>query len=94
MVNGTEEEARAYLDRGFAYYEKGDYDLAIEDYTEAIRLRPEYASFYWFRGDAYLKKGDYDRAVEDYTEAFRLDPKDYLRERLEEAEAARKKAQG
>ena len=65
----------AYNNRGNAYGDKGDYDRAIADYNEAIRLDPKYASAYYNRGIAYDDKGDHDRAIADYDEAIRLDPK-------------------
>ena len=66
---------QAYSNRGLAYYEKGDLDRAIADYSEAIRLDPKYAYAYNNRGNAYYDKGDHDRAIADYSEAIRLDPK-------------------
>jgi tetratricopeptide (TPR) repeat protein len=66
--------ASAFSDRGVIYHEKGDYDRAIADYTEAIRLDPKYSNAFYNRGYAYEKKGDYDRAIADYTEAIRLVP--------------------
>ena len=69
------EVAEAYYGRGCGYGEKGDYDKAIADYTEAIRLDPKFATAYYGRGVAYGEKGDYDKAIADYTEAIRLDPK-------------------
>jgi tetratricopeptide (TPR) repeat protein len=64
-----------YNARGIAYKRKGDYDRAIVDYDEAIRLDPNNARAYSNRGNAYADKGDYDRAIADYDEAIRLDPK-------------------
>ena len=69
----------AYNNRGNAYQAKGDYDRAIADYTEAIRLDPKFADAYYERGAAYSAKGDYDRAIADYTEAIRLNPKIHVR---------------
>ncbi|MDR1252107.1 MAG: tetratricopeptide repeat protein [Treponema sp.] len=66
--------AKAYNDSGNAYYDKGDYDRAIADYTQAIRLDPNFAEAYFNRGDAFDEKGDYDTAIADYTQAIRLDP--------------------
>jgi tetratricopeptide (TPR) repeat protein len=52
-----------------------DYDRAIAEYNEAIRLDPTLAAAFDARGDAYYYKGEYDRAIADYSEAIRLDPK-------------------
>src|SRR5262245_60141239 len=54
---------------------KRDYDGAIAEYSEAIRLIPANALAFFGRGLAYGRKGDHDRAIADYSEASRLDPK-------------------
>jgi Tfp pilus assembly protein PilF len=54
---------------------KGDFDRAIANYDEAIRLDPKYVNAYNNRGNAWHEKGEYDRAIVDYTEALRIDPK-------------------
>ena len=64
----------AYHNRGKAWSEKGDYDKAIADYNEAIRLDPKFAIAYHNRGGAWGSKGDYDKAIADYNEVIRLDP--------------------
>jgi len=65
----------AYFNRGDAWYEKGEYDKAIADYTEVIQLNPKNLNAYLIRGDTWLEKGEYDKAIADYTEVIRLDPK-------------------
>lgn len=67
--------AFAFYKRGNAYSQKGDYDRAIQDYDQAIRLNPGHAIAFSNRGVAYARKGDYDRAIQDYNQAIRLDPK-------------------
>ncbi|MGH6825724.1 caspase family protein [Methyloceanibacter sp.] len=63
----------AYNVRGYAYQWKGDYDRAIADQEQAIKLDP--SDYYYFaRGNAYLAKGDYDRAISDFNKAIKLDP--------------------
>jgi len=66
--------AFAFYRRGNGYYEKRDYDRAILDYDEAIRLNPSHANAHSNRGVAYARKGDYDHAILDYDEAIRLNP--------------------
>ena len=51
-----------------------EFDNAIADNTEAIRLNPQYVRAYCSRGTAYGLKGDFSSAVADCTEAIRLDP--------------------
>src|SRR5438552_956098 len=53
----------------------GEYDKAIADYDEVIRLDPKDVFAYIYRGCAYERQGDYDKAIADYDEAIRLDPK-------------------
>jgi tetratricopeptide (TPR) repeat protein len=69
-------EAAAFLESGEAAYDNGDWDKAIADLTEAIRLDPNDAIAYYNRGILYYKKNDCDSAIADYTEAIRLDPND------------------
>jgi tetratricopeptide (TPR) repeat protein len=68
-------DASAYSARGFRYRDKGDYDRAIADYDQAIRINPKQASAYTNRAAAYNFKGAYDRAIVDLDEAIRIDPK-------------------
>ena len=63
-----------YNNRGVARESLEQYDLAIADYSEAIRIDPKYALAYRNRGDVWYAKKDYDLAIADYTEAIRLDP--------------------
>lgn len=51
-----------------------EYDRAIADYSDAIRLKPDYAEAYNNRGFAYYLKGDGARAIADYTRAIELRP--------------------
>jgi len=66
--------AATYWGRGWAYYEKGEYDKAISDFTEAIRILPKDWGGYWCRGKACRAKGDCDKAISDFREALKLDP--------------------
>jgi tetratricopeptide (TPR) repeat protein len=66
--------AFAFYTRGNAYNEQREFDRAIEDYNEAIRLNPRHANGFSNRGVAFTQKGEYDRAIESFNDAIRLDP--------------------
>ena len=63
-----------YYSRGWDFYNRQDYDRAISEYNEAIKLEPDNATYYFARGVAYLDTNDYDKAISDYNEAIRLEP--------------------
>ena len=65
----------AYNNRGFAWRGKGDYTLAIADYTKAIKIDPNYAEAYFNLGYAWLRKGEYDLAIGDCTRAIAINSK-------------------
>jgi tetratricopeptide (TPR) repeat protein len=56
----------------------GDFDRAIVDYTEEIRLDPKSAKAYAGRGEIWRLKGDLDSALADQDQAVQLEPKDGL----------------
>jgi len=56
---------------------KGDFDNAIEDFKEAIRLDQNYAEAFNNLGRAYLtrgEKGDVEQAIENYDIAIGINP--------------------
>ena len=63
----------AYNGRGCAWGAKKEFDKAIADFAEAIRLDPKLAVAYHNRGNAWGAKKEFDKAIADYTEAIRLD---------------------
>src|SRR6266436_3543653 len=71
--------ARAYSNRGAAHYDKSEFDNAIADFSEAVKIDahvvPAYfALAYSRRGLASAEKKDYDQAIADYSEAIKLNP--------------------
>lgn len=65
----------AYNLRGSAYYDKGEYDIAIADFDDALRFGPPSGTILHNRGNAYRGKGDFTKAIADYDAAIRLEPK-------------------
>ena len=62
--------AWAYANRADAYRLKGQTDLAIADYDQAIQLEPHRSINHHNRGLAYQDKGDLDRAIANYSQAI------------------------
>jgi tetratricopeptide (TPR) repeat protein len=71
-----EQSDRAF-ERGLEASGRHDYDLAIAEFSEAIRLQTNYSMAYYNRGNVYGDKGDYDKAIADYNDAIRFEP-DYI----------------
>jgi len=65
-----------YINCGKDYANKGQYDLAIDEYNKAIELNPQELYAYLKRGDSYLKKSQYDLALSDYSKVIEIDPRD------------------
>src|SRR6266511_3731541 len=63
--------AEAFNNRAIGYRLKGEYDRAIADYDQAIKLKPS-AEAYFNRGNAHLGKSHYDHAIDDYNQAIKL----------------------
>lgn len=68
----------AFRSRGVAYYRRGDYDRALADLAESIRLAPAVAGLYGDQANVYYFKREYSRAVAGYDMALQLDPNDAL----------------
>ncbi len=64
-----------HYERGNAFVRSGDFNRAIESFSKALRLNPNYDDALIGRGVALCKKGDYENAMADLSEALYLDPK-------------------
>jgi tetratricopeptide (TPR) repeat protein len=74
VIPSNPKDARSYQIRGFAYSALGQYDLALEDYSSAIRFAPAFSDHYRDRAYVYEKLGQYDKALEDFNAAIHLSP--------------------
>ncbi len=68
--------AEGYNRAGVEHFEAGRVEEAIAQYSEAIRLDPEFAAALYNRGQAYFTLGHFDKAVPDFTRAIDVDPTD------------------
>jgi len=74
MVAQYPNQAGAYLGRGLVLTNVNQLDEAIVDYTQALKLDPQYAVAYYNRGIVYAGQGKLDEAIADYTQAIEIDP--------------------
>jgi tetratricopeptide (TPR) repeat protein len=77
LIDGNaspQDRAIAYSNRGLLWFNQKDYESAIADYNESLKLKPNDQDVIGKRADAYRDKGDHDRAIEDYSLAIRLAP--------------------
>lgn len=70
----TNPSTRAFINRGNLWLERQEFDIAIGDFTEAIKLDPSETVAFAARGTVWIKKKAYDKAIADLNEAVRLDP--------------------
>ena len=77
-MNSTGSNVRevSYMKRGETYYQLGQLDLALADYTQAIKINPKSALAYNNRGFVYDAKKEYARGLADYAQAIAIDPAD------------------
>ena len=66
--------ARAMVNNGHTYYDKGRYDNAIAAYDLAIRLRPGFARASYALGKILSKQRRYKEAVRAFNQALRGEP--------------------
>ena len=65
-------EAEVGNDRGIAYSENGEHNLAIATFDKTIELQPDYMDAHYNRGLAYMRKGEVDKALADYSGAIQF----------------------
>jgi len=70
---GEENTAPIYNGLGYTYFAQEQYDLAIRQYKEALKSKPEYVTAMNNLAHAYEKKNLTAQALEMYEEALKLD---------------------
>ncbi|MDE0014529.1 MAG: tetratricopeptide repeat protein, partial [Candidatus Poribacteria bacterium] len=70
-IKANLEVAGTYHNKGYTCYREGEYEKAIANYSEAIKLDPKNAKVYVDRGNAYSKKCDIDLDIADSAEVIR-----------------------
>lgn len=70
----AENKALVYNALGFAYAAQEQYDLAIRQYKEALKIEPEYVTAWSNLGFSYEKKGLDAAALDAYQEVLKREP--------------------
>ena len=68
--------AKQLYQQGLTNYKNSEYKQAINLFSQAIRINPEYSSAYNLRGDAYYNLGNYEKSQQDSSAAIRNNPND------------------
>ena len=66
--------AAVYQGRGYAFAKNQQFQEAIQDYTEALKLKSNDPRIYEQRAAVEMKMYDYDKALADYSELIKLKP--------------------
>jgi tetratricopeptide (TPR) repeat protein len=66
--------AAVYQQRAYAAATNQQFQDAVNDYSEAIKINPEDARIYEQRAAVEMKLNDMDKALTDYSEAIKLKP--------------------
>ncbi|XP_055983454.1 tetratricopeptide repeat protein 32 [Sorex fumeus] len=66
--------ATAYNNRGQIKYFRVDFDDAMDDYTAAIEVQPDFEVPYYNRGLILYRLGYFDSALEDFKKVLDINP--------------------
>ncbi len=65
-----------YMLRAMSYEKLGKFDLAIQDWTNLLKRKPDDPFYLSERADLYSKIGKYDQAIKDYGKSIALNPRE------------------
>jgi protein O-GlcNAc transferase len=75
LVFGCSRKTDNYYNKlGTNYLNNGQYDYAINAFTNALKLNPSNAEVHFNLGRAYKRKGMDDKAKAEFSISFRIDP--------------------
>jgi tetratricopeptide (TPR) repeat protein len=64
------DRAATLTNRGIIFMALKDYENAIQDYSSALKLKPEFGEIYVNIGNVYYLRKVFDKAIEEYTSAI------------------------
>jgi Lipoprotein NlpI, contains TPR repeats len=63
-----------WIEKGIASDEKGFYNRAVREFSQAIETNPQEPKGFWYRGNTYHRSERYELAMADYNQAIEIDP--------------------
>ena len=67
--------ALAFRNRAISYFPRREFDLALADLEESLRLDPDNAASIETRGEVFARQGRCDKAIDDFAKAMQIDAK-------------------
>ena len=74
ILDKSPADQRAISCRCWAYMAVGNYDRALKDAEEAVRLNPNTAAWMNNRGEVHIKRKEYDKAITEFTNILAATP--------------------
>ncbi len=74
-MNVKGQSAKRHYKAGVDFIESKKFEFAIDEFTKAIEVDPDYTKAYVKRGKLYDKAGNKDAAIEDFSKAVVFEPK-------------------
>lgn len=75
-IKGNPKDAVSYINRAFEYFQQGEYERSVADYSKAVELDPARADAFQGRAWAYLKMGKADLGLADVERSLQIKPDD------------------
>ena len=73
---GKSSSSQTYFDLGVRYFLAGDGQRAVDAFSRAVKINPDYADAYFNLGNAYMLLSRWAEAGRAYNRALSLNPKD------------------
>jgi Flp pilus assembly protein TadD len=72
-----QESVKKLFDSAYGHYQAGNYEAAVSDYEEILRIAPNFAETYYHLGECYNKTGRYEESYINYAKAYDMAPEVY-----------------